>query len=414
MLRCTVLGFCLMSQFEAKRLDSDLMETLHTASDALIATRGGGEAGTQAVPEDYWQETKTLDRCRGSFLNRVVKAVVGIPLGFVVTYPFAIISGWTGFIMLAVLYDSFYLVQAAGFAFYLLMTAPVPLAMIGAQQTVDFSLDKLAGLLGMGEHHPACCCKEGHCALVGSSKEAKWAICPPDGWEHDATQCAAPEVIMYESETLEHCHCVTPQECQTNKLYRGHAWCEASGTSGEAKCGRRYHLDRKKKRSGARWDFCRIAGSGVTLEDGSSTSNNSALATFVPNVYRSLRLPAGNPWTLGTYADGRRGIVSARPKRDDSLPECFAGLPEETLDGCAQRCLLEGAPNARTMERGRKAYTSSYECVAIAYNRRKRLCVRLPEFAKDAKFTPVIRNLTRSGWQSFVFEEFAKDANSRP
>jgi len=228
----------------------------------------------------------------------------------------------------------------------------------------------------------------------------KQASCP-ESWEHDATQCVAPELLTYENETVSGCACKEEwSACAGNKLYRGHAWCEVDET---ADCGFKYKM-LKKRRQGARWDYCRFAEVGM-LENGTVVVNNSALAAFVPNLHkRGLipRLPSANPWTLKTWVDGQKGVAIRKLKLNHRRSQCFAGTPVETLSGCAQKCLEEGAPNAKTME-GEEETT--HLCKAMAYNRQTRLCVRLPYFASDAEFTPQIKSLDSKGWQNFKLDQ---------
>merc|ERR1712129_385873 len=120
--------------------------------------------------------------------------------------------------------------------------------------------------------------------------------------------------------------------------------------------------------------------------------NNSALTAFVPNLHSRISRIWKRNWV-----DGKTGV--ARAKQGFSpLSQCFAGIPVETLSGCALKCLEEGAPNAKTMKN--EDETKS-KCNSFAYNRHTRLCVRLPAFARQVEFTPYQNTLNSDGWQNF-------------
>lgn len=77
------------------------------------------------------------------------------------------------------------------------------------------------------------------------------------------------------------------------------------------------------------------------------------------------------------------------------------GLPEETLDGCAQLCMEEGAPIASEKDETDQLYVP---CVAFAYNHYHRLCVRIPDGATGAEFKPFAKNpelRNVDGWSNY-------------
>merc|ERR1712129_578725 len=90
------------------------------------------------------------------------------------------------------------------------MASAIPVAMSTAQSFTNVGIEQLSGLLGADGHHPACCCKDGvGCGLMGSEhlKYFQTRVSCPSGWEHDATQCAAPELLTYENKTVSGCVC---------------------------------------------------------------------------------------------------------------------------------------------------------------------------------------------------------------
>merc|ERR1719491_2167280 len=98
--------------------------------------------------------------------------------------------------------------------------------------------------------------------------------------------------------------------------------------------------------------------------------------------------------TFGTWTDSYRMVTTAKPTRGIfQNRECFVALPKETLGACAEACAREGAPSARNM---------SYKCAAFAWNGEQNLCIRLPIFAADAKYTPYLKQWNGPGWQNFI------------
>ena len=168
---------------------------------------------------------------------------------------------------------------------------------------------------------------------------------------------------------------------------------------------------RRTFRRSEHWDYCSIAGEPLAFATGSSTSANDALATFIPNEYESWPTFLGteNAFRLGTWTNADRGLATASGS-GSSGRQCFAGIPAETVAACAHMCIHEGAPSARAMS-GFDA-SASFSCVAFAFNRAQGICVRLPSFASDAKFTPALSSWDGAGWQNFVSRHYGDEACS--
>jgi hypothetical protein len=160
-----------------------------------------------------------------------------------------------------------------------------------------------------------------------------------------------------------------------------------------------------------RWDFCRVDGKPLDFAVGKSSATNDALATFIPNEYSRMHLLGpSNPLRLGTWTDPDRAITTAKSGGIFSSRQCFAGLPVETLGACAKACLEEGAPNAEVM--ADPTENTTYPCVGFAYHRALNLCVRLPAFAADARYTPTLRHWGGEGWQNYVSKYYGKNLES--
>jgi hypothetical protein len=143
---------------------------------------------------------------------------------------------------------------------------------------------------------------------------------------------------------------------------------------------------------------------------GVSSASSDALATFIPNEYSRISLLGpGNPFKLWTWTDAERGLTTGKAKFFGTR-ECFLSTPVETLGACAKSCLEEGAPSAKTMSY--ETGTTSFPCVAFAYHREQNMCVRLPAFATDSKYTPMLRHWGGEGWQNFVSKYYARNLES--
>jgi len=272
---------------------------------------------------------------------------------------------------------------------------PIAASMAGAQRLTTLTADLALEFTGYGTSYPKCCCPSGQsdvaeptCALVHSQSEA---VCPPE-WTHQPGNCAVPEVVRFsDQQTVTGCACANYTTCGTNVPYRGHAWCELH-EGGEEGCGQRHAL------SSRRWDYCKINGEPLEFVQGVSTSNNDALAAFIPNEYQSWSLfGSDNVLTRGSWTNSDNAVTTVS---HGDLRRCFAAMPVETLGACARMCLDDGAPSARAMVGIDE--DARYPCVAFAFHRSQHLCVRLPSFAVDARFTPTLSTWDGEGWQNFV------------
>jgi len=142
----------------------------------------------------------------------------------------------------------------------------------------------------------------------------------------------------------------------------------------------------------------RRSAPSIEAAQGVSTSNNDALATFTPNEYQSWSLLGpDNVLRRGSWTNADRAVTTVHY---GGLRRCFAAIPVETLGACARMCFDDGAPSARAMVGVDE--DARYPCVAFAFHRSQHLCVRLPSFAVDARFTPTLSTWDGEGWQNFV------------
>jgi len=287
---------------------------------------------------------------------------------------------------------------------------PLVTAFAGAQMISEATIEVLSKLVGYGGQHPKCCCPDVASAISGTNQTRACAVVAsrtggavtcPDNWSHDATQCSIPEVVRYsEEQTVAGCQCAKTTDCSTNPPFHGHAWCHVPTNS---KCGH-------KTTGGKPWDFCRLDGKPLEYVSGVSSTSSDALATFIPNEYsRTSLLGPGNPFKLWTWTDASRGLTTGKAKFFGTR-ECFVSTPVETLGACAKSCLEDGAPSAKTMSY--EAGTKSFPCVAFAFHREQNMCVRLPAFATDSKYTPMLRQWGGEGWQNFVSKYYARNLES--
>merc|ERR1719162_1346569 len=395
------------------------------------------------VPESsdqYWDSVTSLQRCEDANHVRRVRTAVSLPVLFVLGDA-ALVSlarggilatfaeataratfnplldlvplGWdaiwsvagvnTGFtlvdLVLRITGYLFSVVWAVG-GFFIACTptvasfvGPIAASMLGAERLSSLTADLALEFTGYGSSHPKCCCPPGQsdvaeamCALVHSQSESS---CPPE-WTHQAGNCAVPEVVRFsDQQTVTGCTCANYTTCGSNVPYRGHAWCDVVGPDG---CGQRHGL------SSRRWDYCKIDGAPLEFAQGVSTSNNDALATFTPNEYQSWSLLGpDNVLRRGSWTNADRAVTTVHY---GGLRRCFAAIPVETLGACARMCFDDGAPSARAMVGVDES--ARYPCVAFAFHRGLHLCVRLPSFAADARFTPTLPTWDGDGWQNFV------------
>jgi len=311
---------------------------------------------------------------------------------------------------------------ATWFAFAIVYSIAAPvkafLAFVGAE-LIGTQIAK-SGMYGRDGYYPSCCCAAPElilpqnvsyadtCLLLGTTKPnrrgAPATTCPAN-FTHVPAGCQsiAPELTYHK--TVRGCLCEDSTECSTNKPRKGHAWCKTQRDS----CIRRAR----------RWDYCRITKATLKTEDATFIANAN-LAHFVPNLVRHFfRVDARNPFRWGSYVDQAKGIVTARPgarKRS----QCFAGLPAEYMEKCAERCLIEGAPNVKWLDNERNEAGSNevarHKCVAFAYHHTRRLCVTLPKFARGAEFRPYARRMRETGelkgWSNFKLDpDFVAEAD---
>lgn len=277
----------------------------------------------------------------------------------------------------------------------------LPILTMGiATRVTSSTVDMVGHLLGFGGRTPHCCCAEvdnngtktTECGLIANPSDPS-AICP-DGHEHRANLCHVHEVVVHSDvQTVQGCYCADYSDCRNNYPHNGHAWCSVDGPTNN--CGYFSLLSRSN------WDYCMFSGGNNLTEQVFPSNNQSVLSMFIPNRLKRLDVfGPGNVLTLGTYTDAKRAVTTARPGGDQDKRECFVGLPFETLGACAQACYDEGAPSELWRHR----------CAAFAWNPQEKLCVRLPYFAADAKYTPLLKQWDGSGWQNFVSQYFAKPA----
>jgi len=375
--------------------------------DALMVAEShhSEEESTAVVvkPHNYWMAESAVQRCKEARKGRLVRRIIGGAVGLLFAVPVALIFGglvtpalyWTWYLegQTAVMFVS--TVGAGAFSAWATVASAV-----GGVKVATWTTDIVARLFGLDGHKPACCClddsEDGRCAIVGNKIGSK-ATCPA-GWVHDAVACKMPEPEeTFSGDTISGCECQNVKTCETNKFHRGHAWCTVKSGNGCKPQARTWAFKH--------WDYCMIVPSELGT-DGNETANSN-LAQFVPNLDKGrFRLNPQNVWRFGSWVDTSKGLVIARVKpegKSSKQSSCFAGDLEETLDGCAMRCIQEGAEFAD--EQGDSNRT--LECHAFAYSRMKRICVRLPEGATGAEFKPFQRNprlegdSPRDGWQNF-------------
>jgi len=399
---------CFVVWCDALRVQDFVEEARDDVSDAAqVEMQLQSQAESQAlVPHDYWSYEKSDERCKAARRGRNVRRVVGAAVGAVIALPMAIISG-LGY---SVVYWAWYLNGKTT----LMLVATGGSALAGAWASfmtarfgvglAHWSTDMLAYLFGQDGHKPVCCCAddpnlpegERMCGTVGTTLGRR-AQCP-EGFIREPDQCRTVEAeLTYQYETVGGCQCKDHRTCAINKYDRGHAWCKVRSSWG---CSAK----RFKMNPFVHWDYCRIAAAAVP---GTNLTVNTNIAQFVINQEKSwFRMDPSYAWRFGSYTDVSKALVIAKARVEGDWfkkSTCFPGEPEETLDGCAERCLEDGATVAP--ENGRPV-NASLPCVAFAYNRHARLCVRLPSEAIGAEFKPFQRNPSlqggeQDGWQNF-------------
>jgi len=385
----------------------------------LADTDRSDSASTAVVPHDYFTAGNAALRCKQARRGRNVRRLIGVVTGLLFAVPAAAI----GFLATSAAYWTWYLNGQTAVMFVSTVGAGALSAWAsiasaqGGVRVGMWTTDVFARLFGADGHKPSCCCftpapappapappvdnaTEGQgpetvppagqqCALIGTSIGRK-AACP-EGAVHDAGACDTPELLEYASDTVGKCECKEAKTCETNKFHRGHAWCIVKSGRGCSPQARTWHFKH--------WDYCK--GTSSILPNSTSVVNE-ALAKFAINQDKGrFRADPRSVWRLGSWVDTSKALVVARVKVENKMfkqSSCFAGDEKETLDTCAAACVDDGAVVAET--------NVKMKCVAFAYNRKNRLCVRLPEEATGAEFKPFQRNPRlsggdREGWQNF-------------
>lgn len=383
----------------------------------LVDTDRSDDASTAVVPHDYFTAEGAALRCKQARRGRNVRRIVGVFTGLL----FAIPVGFIGGFATSASYWTWYLngqtatmfVATAGAGALTAWTTIAAAA--GGVRFGSWTTDIVARLFGADGHKPSCCCFNAEsdtpsCALIGSSIGRK-ATCPKDA-VHDPTACDTPEQLLeFPGNTVGECTCSDAKTCETNKFHRGHAWCWVSKDSpkGCRAQAKKWH----RKITGHQWDYCK--GMKTTLPNSTSVVNG-ALVKFTVNLDKGrFRADPRSVWRLGSWVDTSKALVVARVKVEKKMfkqSSCFAGEVEETLDGCAEKCINEGAPI------GDAGSDMTLQCHAFAYNRQKRLCVRLPKEATGAEFKPFQKNPRLSpkseGWSNYKRLDFTEPAEEEP
>jgi len=330
------------------------------------------ESSQALVEKDDHQLTKDRRQCRAAQRARLVKTTIGTPVAIAVGVgvgAMVIASGdiTTGMTPLSK--------AVAGLS--------IVGAFKGSQFLTSSGVNALRALL-KGKRRTVCCCDaQNSCNLRSVQGRFRRSVCPDDD-KHEADRCGgAPEVVTYsDNTTVQNCLCTDFTHCASNRFYRGHAWCHTEG-----QCG---------YQSLRRWDFCRFSETSAIPDEVTETT---ALSFFVPHTHRlgeRLRRVVG----VRSWTDPLRGVAVGKPSFLSFRRQCFVGIPEETVEGCAQKCIELGAPSTQK--------DNNYNCSAFAYHRKLSLCVRLASFVDDAVFTPFMRNIDGDGWQNFVLDTGAR------
>lgn len=408
MIRVAFLSLvCLPWANSIRIADGDELVKMQSAELALVEDHSEDQTAL-VEPANYWMAENAALRCKQARRGRFVRRIVGGLVGVLFAVPVAAL----GALGTSALYWTWYLNGAKDAVLFAAMSgggvfsAWSSIASLhGGISVGSWTTDLFARLFGADGHKPSCCCWEAEsekpmCGLVGSSIGRR-ATCP-EGSVHDAGKCDMPEPEeTFSNTSIGGCECKDSKTCETNKWYRGHAWCvvkSASGCTPQARTWRRQS-----------WDYCRVEATFLPEEN---ITVNEYLSQFVTNsdTKSIFRADPRSVWRFGSWVDTSKALVVAPVALENgtfSQSSCFAGEMEETLDGCAQMCIEEGAVIAD--ERGTGSNVT-LPCHAFAYNRVDRLCVRLPVDATGAEFKPYQQNpkySKKTGWQNFkrVFEE---------
>eukprot|EP00451_Oxyrrhis_marina_P038392 CAMPEP_0204365816 /NCGR_PEP_ID=MMETSP0469-20131031/42200_1 /ASSEMBLY_ACC=CAM_ASM_000384 /TAXON_ID=2969 /ORGANISM="Oxyrrhis marina" /LENGTH=434 /DNA_ID=CAMNT_0051354921 /DNA_START=17 /DNA_END=1318 /DNA_ORIENTATION=+ len=240
--------------------------------------------------------------------------------------------------------------------------------------------------LAYGWKRPKCCCDRAK--KFGS---IDWRTCRPTpgecGEELEQVKggCSMVEFIDFDKITVRGCNCQAPEDCGTNPMWDGHAWCFVNGPG---KCGKTSAIG-----LGGRWDFCRVSGDDIKASYGIREFKgvrNDALAAFIPNekaVYQH-------------YVDSVHGFAF-NPKTG----RCFVALVVDTLSECAETCLHGDATFLAAGLNSTLQRSPAGPCAAFAFDHRNRRCVLLPPERATQRFEPVTTNMHHpDGWQNFALK----------
>lgn len=398
-----------------------LSEVGEEVTEVVMHTTDRNNASSRAmVPYDFWdQGVPAANRCRAARRGRNVRRFFGLIAGAVFFIPFAGLSYLGSLSLYWMWWLKISSVSAVKTALFVSHLSSIPAGIwasaFGARlgdMFTTWTTDLVARLFGQDGHKPACCCVEingeEQCAIAqnegggrGGTTLGRKTECPI-GSEHNPTGCEMPELNLKFRKTHSGCECKDIHDCGANKYYRGHPWCIVSSSKG---C-KPFKFKRNIFRH---WDYCRIVPRNV---EGTATKVNEYVAKFSINRDKSwFRADPRFVWRFGSWVDTSKALVIAPGTKvgNSKTNACFAGYLEETLDGCAQQCVEQGA-----IVVDEKSGTNStiVPCHAFAYNRLHRFCVRLPQDATGAEFRPwqvnpaLLGANTADGWQNFKRVDF--------
>lgn len=371
----------------------DLMASLEDSDE-----EDGGDPASLEVPDeedggdpaDYYSNEWLSKRCRQmtrrSATYKILKRTVAAPIA-IVAGAYQVMDIWNAQGVPASQLQGFE--KALGMA-----TAAAKSALVGGvvangvMRVTGASFRQIARLFS-DMRTPICCCKPDtdECSLRGTPRKVlpwlRQGECP-NGGIHEPRKCQVPELLTFETTTVQGCSCQNVEDCGTGRYFRGHAWC---WTAKGDKCGSRSWM-----RLGKHWDYCSYGGPIGSFEP------------FTTHVGRE---------TSHVFRDEKQFMALATPPRvegveDKVKPECIMGENVETLESCADRC-LDAPVNTLLATALKGSNSTSYPCKGFAWNRRERACVALPDFAMESAFRPYLRWVNGTGWQTFKLAEVPDD-----
>jgi len=372
-------------------LNANAVRVSDDVSDGDFEKDGQPGSSQALVPADYWAREKSGARCKAARRGRNIARWAGGVVGAFTMIPAAVMTWYAGLWLVYKFSSGVYLMVVRTYL-------DLPLAAWGAflggtagVSLVTSGINKVPLLFGQGGNKPVCCCSDGWsspggeslCGLVGTA-DVRRAACPPEMPHYQADKCESAEpALAFDAEaTAGGCKCADVADCATNKYFKGHAWCQVQDST-DCKA-RRFKLNPWK-----RWDFCQSTPSSLE-QAGETLTFNTYVSQFTINEGGRFRQDPRFVFRFGSWVDTAKALVIAPLVLDgENVSACMPGEPEDTLDGCAQRCVEEGAPIADETEGD---VQRSEDCVAFAYNHHHRLCVRLPANATGAEFRPYAKN----------------------